>query len=218
MPTTRKSADKVMKKRDSRAEDRRARILSAARQLFTQYGFHASGVARIAADSGVKVGQLYRDFACKEDIVAELVRADVVEFLDEPALREAVEARDFALVRAWIARFLEEDPNDPGSYALFAEMFAEATRNDRVGDIMREVDALVRGNILSALDALAPGEERAARRSELADFILAVGHGVLFRRISDPDVHHAELSRYIGQLIDSELAKIMQDPPVNPTR
>lgn len=197
------------KKRDSRAEERRARILSAARQLFIQYGFHASGVARIAADSGVKVGQLYRDFACKEDIVAELVRADVVEFLDEPALRAAVEARDFALVRAWIARFLEEDPNDVSSYALFAETFAEATRNDRVGAIVREIDALVRDNILRALVALAPGDHRAARRSELADFILAVGHGVLFRKISDPDVHHAELSRYIGYLIDGELAKIM---------
>lgn len=204
--------DKLLGARANRAGERRERILSAARALFTRHGFHASGVARIASDSGVRVGQLYRDFASKEDIVAALVEGDVLRFLDEAALHDAVEAHDFALVRAWIERFMKEEPKDESDCVLFVETVSEATRNARVAEILRAIDARIRDNILRALGFLAPGEHKAVRRRNLANFIMAVGHGVWARRISDPHVDQACLSGYVADLIDAELSRIIAAP------
>jgi AcrR family transcriptional regulator len=203
------SAGKLLSPRANRAGERRERILSAARALFTQHGFHASGVARIASDSGVRIGQLYRDFASKEDIVAALVEGDVLRFLDETALHDAVEARDFGLVHAWIERFMKEEPSDEADCALFVETISEATRNDRVADILRAIDGRVRDNILRALSFLAPGEHKALRRGDLASFIMAIGHGVWVRRISDPSVDRQRLSGYVAELIDAELTRLI---------
>ena len=61
---------------ESRAALRRRRITDAARKLFVANGFHATGMAQLAKASGIAVGQIYRDFAAKEDIVAALVTAD----------------------------------------------------------------------------------------------------------------------------------------------
>lgn len=200
---------KLLSTRANRAGERRERILSAARVLFTQHGFHASGVARIASDSGVRIGQLYRDFASKEDIVAALVEDDVLRFLDESALHNAVEARDFSLVHAWIERFMKDEVADDSDCALFVETISEATRNDRVADILRAVDGRVRDNILRALGFLAPGEHKAIRRGDLANFIMAIGHGVWVRRISDPGVDQRRLSGYVADLIDAELTRLI---------
>lgn len=205
-------SDKLLSPRANRAEERRERILAAARALFTRHGFHASGVARIAGDSGVGIGQLYRDFASKEDIVAALVEDDVLRFLDESALHDAVEARDFDQVHAWIERFMKEEPKDDSDCTLFVETVAEATRNDRVADILRTIDARVRENILRALGFLAPGERKAERRRDLANFIMAIGHGVWVRRISDPHVDRARLSGYVANLIAAELSGIITAP------
>ncbi|RZM06398.1 MAG: TetR/AcrR family transcriptional regulator, partial [Sphingomonas sp.] len=37
-----------------------------ARRLFVEHGFHSTGIALIAKESGVAVQQLYRDFPSKE--------------------------------------------------------------------------------------------------------------------------------------------------------
>ncbi|MET4665088.1 TetR/AcrR family transcriptional regulator [Sphingomonas sp. PvP056] len=200
---------KPLENRASKADERRERILAAARNLFMRHGFHGTGVAQIAHDSGVKVGQLYRDFACKEDIVAALVEADVISFLEHRALSDAVAARDFAMVRRWIERFMEDDPELEDDCALIAETISEATRNPRVAEIVRGIDKRVRDSILTALDFLAPGESKAQRRRQLADFIMAVGHGVWLRKISDPQLDYERLATYVGDLIDAELSKII---------
>ena len=73
----------------SRADARRDKLLDAARTLFAERGFHSTGVAQIASASGVKVGQIYRDFANKEEIVAAIAVRDLEQFLaeDEEALQ-----------------------------------------------------------------------------------------------------------------------------------
>jgi len=48
-----------------RANARRERIMASARRLFLINGFHATGVAQIARESGVAVGQLYLVLVCR---------------------------------------------------------------------------------------------------------------------------------------------------------
>ncbi|MGD9665613.1 MAG: TetR/AcrR family transcriptional regulator, partial [Novosphingobium sp.] len=79
--------------RATRAASRRLRIVETARRLVVTKGFHGTGVAQIAAESGVKIGQLFRVFACKEDIVAQIVPQSIGDFLDESGLGKAASNR-----------------------------------------------------------------------------------------------------------------------------
>ena len=85
--------------RATRAAQRRDHILEISRHLFIEKGFHGTGVAQIASTSGVKVGQIYRDFSCKEDIIAALALRDFSQLLDEATLENAIRTGDKAAVR-----------------------------------------------------------------------------------------------------------------------
>lgn len=68
--------------RGERADNRRRHLLDVARRLFIDQGFHQTGVAQIAAESGIKVGQIYRDFASKEAIIAAICESNVEAWLE----------------------------------------------------------------------------------------------------------------------------------------
>lgn len=200
---------------------RRARIVETARKLFGTKGFHATGVAQIAAESGIMIGQLYRDFSCKEDIVAEIVQQTVSEFLDEGNLCKVAQRRDHAAAKEWLRRFLtdEKDPtrdNADSECAMFAEINAEASRNERIATIVRTSDARLRASIATALEILAPGPALCERRNLLAHLIMSVGYGVWVRQTVAPEQSRDELGTYALSLIDreiQELARLSQGDP-----
>lgn len=159
-----------------RAAERRQHILDTARNLFIGNGFHGTGVAQIAAASGIKVGQLYRDFASKEEIIAAIALADLSQFLDEAALDAAIEATDIDALREWILSFVTYE--DVDGYRLMPEIMAESARNPRVAQLQEDISARVRSALTRALEAYAPGNQRATARLELADLIQTLGGGL----------------------------------------
>ncbi len=160
-----------------RAAERRQHILDTSRRLFIENGFHRTGVAQISAASGVKVGQIYRDFSAKEDIVAAIALRDLSQFLDEAGLDRAIHARDMAAVRQWILAFVTYD-EDVDGYRLMPEIMAESSRNPRIARLQEEISSRVKNALAAALAAWAPGKDRAIARSELADLILTLGGGL----------------------------------------
>src|SRR3546814_10817567 len=62
----------VARVRGPRSAARRQHILATTRDLFVKRGFHQTGMAQIASSSGIAVGQIYRDFANKEAIIAAI--------------------------------------------------------------------------------------------------------------------------------------------------
>src|SRR3546814_15297507 len=56
-----------------RAEPPRERIIKAARKLFDAKGFHTTTTAEPAAEAAVSIGQIYRLFENKDDVVLALV-------------------------------------------------------------------------------------------------------------------------------------------------
>ena len=180
--------------------------MTTARALFAEHGFHGTGIAQIAAESGVKVGQLYRDFPAKEAIVAAIVEADLLDFLDEAALRRAIEAGDLDEVRRWIGGFV--CGRDREHSRLYPEICAEAARNVRIGAIMDGVEQRVRGDVLLALSALAP--ERQAAAEVVADLILTLKIGVANQLTVRPDRDLSALCARIETLIDAELEGLRQ--------
>jgi AcrR family transcriptional regulator len=55
-------------------EPTRERILSAAAQLFAEYGFTGASMPAIAAQSGITAGAIYRHFTSKAELLLEVVK------------------------------------------------------------------------------------------------------------------------------------------------
>jgi AcrR family transcriptional regulator len=166
----------------ARAAVRQNRLLDTARALFVEHGFHQTGIAQIAATSGIRVGQIYRDFESKEAIIAAICESDVEAWLEESALMDAVARKDVKAIRDWVERFGTFDQAEDRC-RLVAEIIAEAGRNPRVADIYRRVDARVRKSLSAALTALIPGGSSAKQVDVLAEYILTMGAGAACRRI-----------------------------------
>lgn len=193
--------------RATRADDRRRHLIDVARKLFTEHGFHATGVAQIAAASGIRVGQIYRDFDSKEDIVAAIVAEDVATFLDEQGLATAIAAGDSDAIRGWIDRFVRFDKSDD-KCRLASEIAAEAARNERIAAIQYEVDAKLRAMLTAAFAALAPEGACVDRCAGTASLVLALGKGLMYRRLVDP-AGKASLMRRVEAVVDREFADLL---------
>ncbi|MDE0877320.1 MAG: helix-turn-helix domain containing protein [Sphingomonas bacterium] len=187
-----------------RAGLRRRRIIEAARALFVANGFHATGVAQIARESGVAVGQLYRDYAAKEDIVAEIVTGDCETFMARAALAEAIERRDESAVWNWLRNFIEPD-DDADADPMFAEIVAESARNERIAGIFARNRDEVTDCMRKALMLLAPGDALAKRRELLADLILTQSLGVTQHRLIDPMFDAKRLTDLVMTVITREI-------------
>ncbi len=188
----------------NKADQRRRRVIDQARKLFIENGFHATGIAQIAKESGVAVGQLYRDFSGKEDIVAAIVNTDCRSFMAADALRLAIDQGDEHQVREWIRQFvLPEDDLDDSR--LFAEIMAEAGRNARIAAIFDDTHEDVRALMLNALAMLAPGAALAEQRVALADTILTMSLGLLHHQLVRPQMDVSRLVRSLLHIIDREI-------------
>lgn len=193
-------------RREARAETRRHHLLTTARTLFVEHGFHQTGIAQIARASGIKVGQIYRDFAGKEEIIAAICEADVAAWLEEDVLAAAVAAGDVKGIRAWLDRFASYDePLD--ECRMMAEIIAEAGRNERIAKANQVIDARMRASLTAALSALSsrPADENLALA---VDFILALGIGILMRRVMRPDMDVTALGSRIGTIIDKAIENL----------
>jgi AcrR family transcriptional regulator len=75
----------------TRADIRRDEILDAAERVFSEKGYHETGIADIAAELGIGHGTFYRYFRNKHDIAATVLER-VVAQIAEAALAEDPEA------------------------------------------------------------------------------------------------------------------------------
>lgn len=163
--------------RATRASQRREHLLEISRRLFIENGFHGTGVAQIASASGVKVGQIYRDFSSKEDIIAAIALRDFSQFLDEAGLNSAIVTGDRVAIRDWILAFTSYD-EDVDGYRLMPEIMAESARNPRIAKLQEEMREQVQSTLIAALRAYAPGEHSHSALCDLADLIATLGRGL----------------------------------------
>ena len=192
----------------SRAAERRERLIEAARTLFAEHGFHGAGMAQIACLSGIKVGQIYRDFAGKEEIVGAIVEADLNAFLDEPALLAAIATDDHAGIRAWIGDLVLRKAH-PDHAPLLPEILAESARNERIAAIVRSSDSRVRASLLEALAAFTAAPVCSERLATSADLIMTVMMGLCSRQLARLQADSAPLVLRIQQIIDCEIEAVL---------
>ena len=124
--------------------DRRARIFLAAERAFVRHGFHAATMNHVAEEAGMSAGNLYRYFPSKEALVEDLCRCN----RDERAAEFERLAAGGDLCGALAEMINERLLSQPRQKArLIVEMWAEAGRNARVGDITRAFDAATRTSL-----------------------------------------------------------------------
>ncbi|MEC5343528.1 TetR/AcrR family transcriptional regulator [Brenneria populi] len=124
--------------KSERINARRDQIIAAARCCFRRSGFHGAGMASIAAQARLSVGQIYRYFANKDAIIEEIVSQIVNKKLKIIRLGEDHPAQ---MAKALAERALNGDEQTrEDDNALMLEVTAEATRNPRVASILQEAD------------------------------------------------------------------------------
>lgn len=195
--------------RNEKANARRSQVIQAARKLFAEAGFHNTGMAQISKESGVLVGQIYRDFANKEVIVAAMVEQDLDEFLYDGVLCSACATGDHAAVRAWIADFVAcEEVEDA---RIFAEITAEAARNERIAAIFHMVDQRLRQQLVLALRIIAAAHVDDDRLVTVANLILTVSWGVMQRRVLWPGRVDRAVFAPLLACIDAQIDALCDD-------
>ncbi|MDT0566664.1 TetR family transcriptional regulator [Streptomyces sp. DSM 3412] len=154
-------------------DERRLRILDAAVDHFAQRGFHASSLARIAAEVGITQGGLLHHFPSKEDLLVQVLEridaSDRERFFSREfesaaqmftALVRLAEYNGARLGRTRMFNVLAAEAGDPGhpAHAYFVERYAEVV-GTLSGVLRRGVDS---GELRADTDVLAVAQELAA--------------------------------------------------------
>src|SRR5712691_7930149 len=166
--------------------DRPAQILDASLVCFAKRGFHQASMHDISAEAGISVGLIYRYFENKDAVISAMAdrhKKEIHEVLERaqqaPTLLESLEI-------LFTAHCCEDAPQLVSAFVV--DLYAEASRNPRVADLVRDVlqtamdgvtDLIARSpEAASAADGLKP--------QELAELIFAVSRGMLMRDVLQP--------------------------------
>jgi len=171
---------------ESSNPDRPSQILDAAVICFAKRGFHQASMHDISAEAGISVGLIYRYFENKEAVISAMAdrhKKEIGEVLERarqaPTLLESLEI-------LFTAHCCEDAPQVVSAFVV--DLYAEASRNPRVADLVRDV-------LKTAMDGVTDLIERAPETQnathglspiELAELIFAVARGMLMFDVLRP--------------------------------
>jgi AcrR family transcriptional regulator len=168
------------------SSDRRTQILDAALVCFAKRGFHQASMHDISAEAGISVGLIYRYFENKDAVISAMAdrhKQEIHEVLERaqqaPTLLESLEI-------LFTAHCCEDAPQVVSAFVV--DLYAEASRNQRVADLVRDVLQTAMGGVTDLI-ARSPEAENAAhglKPHELAELIFAVSRGMLMRDVLQP--------------------------------
>lgn len=168
------------------SSDRRTQILDAALVCFAKRGFHQASMHDISAEAGISVGLIYRYFENKDAVISAMAdrhKKEIHEVLERakqaPTLLESLEI-------LFTAHCCEDAPQVVSAFVV--DLYAEASRNQRVADLVRDVLQTAMNGVTDLI-ARSPEAESAAhglKPHEQAELIFAVSRGMLMRDVLQP--------------------------------
>ena len=78
------------------------RILDASAELFTQNGYRATDLGKIAASAGLARNSLYRYFASKDHILVGVLQREMAQFIDQTAALAETYPDPAERIDAWL--------------------------------------------------------------------------------------------------------------------
>jgi len=179
--------------------------VATARHLFASQGFHQTPMSELASISGVSVGQIYRFFASKNELIREIIREDAVIRIASMDLI-AVDLKNGKISVEVALKRLCLQALTTGDEALSFDILAEAHRDASVAETIAEV--CIAGRAMIGDFVLAANPE--ATRSELEgaeEMILALVFGLGHRTLSRPRLTNDEVASSTAFLIYTALHK-----------
>ena len=168
------------------SSDRRTQILDAALVCFAKRGFHQASMHDISAEAGISVGLIYRYFENKDAVISAMAdrhKKEIHEVLKRaqqaPTLLESLEI-------LFTAHCCEDAPQLVSAFVV--DLYAEASRNPRVADLVRDVLQTAMNGVTDLIARSPEGESAAhgLKPHELAELIFAVSRGMLMRDVLQP--------------------------------
>lgn len=181
----------------------RDRILNAARDLFAANGFHQSAMAELATAAQVSVGQIYRLFKGKEDIIEAIVANDTREreamILN---LQTRLDAGEISIERTFELLLLEimDNPHEALSFDILAEGF----RNKQVSNTIADMCVRLRKSLGDFACVANPDLSGEALKSA-EEIILACLFGLGHRSLSAPDISAERAANRAASMIVAAL-------------
>jgi len=161
--------------------DRRTQILDAAVVCFAKRGFHQASMHDISAEAGISVGLIYRYFQNKEAVISAMAdrhKQEIHEILERarqaPGLLESLEV-------LFTAHCGEKEPQVVSAFVV--DLFAEASRNARVAELVRDVCETSMNGVTDLIARSPEGKTSDLSPREMAELIFAVNDGMLLRGV-----------------------------------
>ncbi|UUT35778.1 TetR/AcrR family transcriptional regulator [Microbacterium elymi] len=189
------------------AQERRDRLLAAARREFAVSGVDAS-LERIARDASVAIGTLYRHFPTRLDLLLAALEPRLREFVDgsERALKIEDPWEGFA---AYLENLFRVQAGDRGFNDFLSRRFPGNAHTERIHDEMcRQID-----DVLTR--AQQAGRVRAdLRRADIVTLIWSNGRMIDATRTGAPQSWRRQLALMLDAY-RAERAHPLPEPPLS---
>jgi AcrR family transcriptional regulator len=188
------------------AQERRERLIAAARREFAARGVDAS-LEAIARDADVAIGTLYRHFPTRLDLLLAALEPRLREFLDGSA--EALEIADpWESFVSYLENLLRVQAGDRGFNDFLSRRFPGSAETERIHDRMcREIEEV----LVRAQDA---GEVRPdITQADVVNLIWSNGRMIDATRVTAPQAWR----RHLHLMLDAyraDRAHPLPEPPM----
>ena len=172
-------------------------IIDATEQHVLIKGFHKASMSEIAKTAGLSVGQIYRYYAHKDDIICALV-----EQLTQKRLQFMASFLD---KKDWLKRhFSEENQETHNMRIMHTEIQAEATRNPVIAKIYNESHMRLQNRAVVILQSRYPTitKKEAIARIEM---LVTLAEGLLVRWDFQSRPFTKEMHQIYNQTLDTIL-------------
>lgn len=196
--------------RVEQTERNRAVLLSAAREVFMDLGYHGATLERIAEAAGFSKGVVYSQFDSKADLFLSLLEARIEERAAENALFAERLAGELGVARL-VEHLAGGDRAEPRWGLLVAEFRVHAARDPQLNRRYAAAHARTRAALGGVLAAAAErsGERLPFAPAEMAEVALALATGMLLEQAADPEAMGGAL---VGEVLTRFLTGAARSP------
>jgi AcrR family transcriptional regulator len=172
-----------------------ARLLDAARRVFTRHGFHASSLDLVAKEAGFTKGVVYSRFRSKADLFLAVLDARIEQRIADVRLVAATVRGPLALATAMGREWDERLRADARWSLLLIEFRLYAARLPAVNRRYAALHERLRRAMAELVEqeAAETGEALAVDADDLIRAALALGTGAVLERAAEGDAFPAHL-------------------------
>ncbi len=187
----------------------RDKIVATARTLFASQGFHQTPMSELANEAEVSVGQIYRFFTGKSELIRAIIREDAsIRIAEMTAVKAKLEAGEISIEQALIQVCLQALQGE--HEALSFDILAEAHRDSDVAATITEVCSAAR-SVIGGLALAANPTVTDDQREGAEEMILALMFGLGHRTLSHPKLTREDTAWRTADMLHSALRGLSRE-------